>query len=70
MDERAQEPANYPHRLETCGYVPVRNDAAESGLWVINGARQVVYAKRTLSAQERAKAVRELVNWSGKQSKQ
>jgi hypothetical protein len=24
-----------PHRLEQCGYVPVRNDAAESGLFVI-----------------------------------
>ena len=25
-----------PHRLEQCGYVPVRNDAAEDGLWKIN----------------------------------
>ncbi len=34
-----------PHRLEQCGYVPVRNDAAEDGLFKINGRRQVVYAK-------------------------
>jgi hypothetical protein len=32
-----------PHRLESCGYVPVRNSSAESGLWVIAGKRQVVY---------------------------
>jgi hypothetical protein len=31
-----------PHRMETCGYVPVRNvDAPSDGLWVINAARQV-----------------------------
>jgi hypothetical protein len=31
-----------PHRFEECGYVAVRNDAATSGLWVIDGRRQVV----------------------------
>ncbi len=34
-----------PHRLEKCGYVPVRNDYAKDGLWKIYGARQAVYAK-------------------------
>ena len=38
-----------PHRLEKCGYVPVRNDAAVDGLWKINGKRQVVYARSALS---------------------
>ena len=28
-----------PHRLEACGYVPVRNEAANDGLWKINGKR-------------------------------
>ena len=34
-----------PHRLEGAGYEPVRNGAAKDGLWVINGRRQVVYAR-------------------------
>ena len=49
-----------PHRFEQCGYVPVRNDAAEDGLWVINKARQVVYAKASLSLRERFVAARRL----------
>jgi len=38
-----------PHRMERCGYVPVRNDTAEDGLWVINGRRQAVYARALTS---------------------
>ena len=49
-----------PRRLEACGYVPVRNDAAGDGLWRIGGKRQAVYAKKTLSAQERIAAARAL----------
>ena len=49
-----------PHRLEKCGYVRVRNDAAQDGLWKIDGARQVVYAKSILAIGERLKAAREL----------
>jgi hypothetical protein len=49
-----------PHRLEKCGYVPVRNDGAEDGLWVINGKRQVVYAKNSLSIKDRLSAARDL----------
>jgi hypothetical protein len=37
-----------PHRLEKCGYIPVRNSGAQDGLWVINGSRQVVYARKDL----------------------
>jgi hypothetical protein len=37
-----------PHRLETCGYVPIRNDAVKDGYWVVNGKRQAVYVKKTL----------------------
>src|SRR5262249_13201710 len=35
-----------PHRLDKCGYMPVRNDAAGDGLWKIKGKRQVVYARK------------------------
>jgi hypothetical protein len=49
-----------PHRLEQCGYVPVRNDAAKDGLWKINQARQVVYARDDLSIRDRIKAAQAL----------
>jgi hypothetical protein len=52
-----------PHRMEKCGYVPVRNDAAKDGLWKINGARQVVYAKSALSLHDRLKAAGKLCPW-------
>jgi Family of unknown function (DUF5906) len=45
-----------PHRLESCGYVPVRNDAAKDGLWKIKGARQVIYVKAELSVSDRLTA--------------
>jgi Family of unknown function (DUF5906) len=51
-----------PYRFEQCGYVPVRNEAAESGLWVINKVRQVVYAKSSLSLRDRLAAARRLVS--------
>jgi Family of unknown function (DUF5906) len=51
-----------PHRLERCGYVPVRNPLAKDGLWVVKGARRVVYAKATQSPEGRLKAARELAN--------
>jgi len=50
-----------PYRFEQCGYVPVRNDAATSGLWVINGTRQVIYAKASLPLRDQLKAARELI---------
>jgi hypothetical protein len=50
-----------PYRFEQCGYVPVRNDTAESGLWVINKKRQVVYAKASLSLRDRLAAVQKLI---------
>jgi hypothetical protein len=42
-----------PHRLESCGYVPVRNDAAKDGLWKIKGVRQVIYVKAELPVNDR-----------------
>jgi hypothetical protein len=51
-----------PHRLETCGYVPVRNEAAKDRMWVISGSRQVVYAKKELAIADRLKAATNLVH--------
>src|SRR5450631_778335 len=50
-----------PHRLEVCGYVPVRNDAAVDGYFVIGGKRQAIYARSELPISERFKAAAELV---------
>ena len=51
-----------PHRLEQCGYVPVRNPSATDGLWKVAAAiggsktRQVIYAKASLSPRDRIAA--------------
>ncbi|HET9245880.1 MAG TPA: hypothetical protein VFO15_08765 [Xanthobacteraceae bacterium] len=50
-----------PYRLESVGYVQVSNNAAKDGLWKINGRRQVIYARNDLSAADRLKAAREIV---------
>jgi hypothetical protein len=42
-----------PHRLESCGYVPVRNPTAKDGLWKVQGKRQVIYAKASLAVRDR-----------------
>jgi hypothetical protein len=49
-----------PHRMEECGYVPVRNPDAKDGLWKIQGKRQTVYAKASLSRGEQLKAARDV----------
>jgi hypothetical protein len=46
-----------PHRFNSAGYVPVRNEARETGLWVVGGVRQVVYAQKALAVRDRLKAV-------------
>jgi|AmaraimetFIIA100_FD_contig_101_753895_length_1828_multi_4_in_0_out_0_2 hypothetical protein len=50
-----------PHRLERCGYVPVRNPDADDGLWKIHGKRQVIYAKAELSPRDQYAAAGRLV---------
>jgi Family of unknown function (DUF5906) len=50
-----------PHRLEKCGYVPVRNDLADDGLWKVSGKRQVIYTRSTLSLVAQLKAARSLI---------
>ncbi len=49
-----------PHRLESVGYEPIRNDGAKDGRWVIDGRRQVVYAKTSLSIRDRHLAARKI----------
>ena len=57
MDRRNRR--QIPHRLESAGYVPVRNAAAPTdGLWKIGGKRQAVYAKSALSVRDRMAAAR------------
>jgi hypothetical protein len=50
-----------PYRMEKCGYLQVRNENDSTGLWSINGKRQVVYVKTTLSPPARIAAVKQLV---------
>jgi hypothetical protein len=49
-----------PHRLESVGYVPVRNPDADDGLWRINSRRQVIYGRSNLSYHGRLAAARKL----------
>ncbi len=48
------------YRIVDAGYEIVRNDVAKDGLWVVNGARKVIYAKKSLTIAERTKAARAL----------
>jgi hypothetical protein len=57
-----------PHRFEQCAYTPVRNGAADDGLWKIQKKRQVVYAKACLSLHDQLAAAGELAagkRWDG-----
>jgi hypothetical protein len=49
-----------PHRMEACGYVPVRNPDADDGLWKIADKRQAMYAKATLSLRDQLEAAAKL----------
>lgn len=53
-----------PHRLEKCGYVRVRREGSDDGLWKINDSRQTVYAKRTLPIRDRIAAATKLMDAS------
>jgi hypothetical protein len=59
LDDRKNRRA-LPYRLEKSGYVPVRNDAAKDGLWVIHGKRQAIYAKASLPLREQLQAASRL----------
>jgi DNA polymerase III delta prime subunit len=50
-----------PHRLETAGYVPVRNDADKhDGQWKVAGKRQTIYARKELSHHDRIVVANEI----------
>jgi DNA polymerase III delta prime subunit len=54
-------------RLETCGYVPVRNDAAKDGLFKVGTRRKAIYARSDLTLRDRFTAAQTLAgarNWS------
>lgn len=53
-----------PHRMESVGYIPVRNEMAKDHLWKLEGKRQVIYALKELSLRERIVAATELTEWS------
>ena len=48
-----------PYRMGSIGYVPVRNQNAKDGLWIIGGKRQSIYAKSELSHAEQTCAAKE-----------
>ncbi len=50
-----------PHRLERCGYAPVRNEAAADGLWKVRQRRMAIYAKTELPQRERLRAAHALL---------
>jgi hypothetical protein len=50
-----------PHRLARCGYIYCRNPDTEDGLWRIDGRRQTLYVKITLTPQERLQAALDYV---------
>src|SRR5262249_28343963 len=50
-----------PHRLEECGYTPVRNKNAKDGLWKIRGRRQTVYAQSHMTPRDKMEQIRKLI---------
>jgi Arm DNA-binding domain/Family of unknown function (DUF5906) len=48
-----------PHRMEAVGYVPMRNPDANSGLWVVDCERQVVYVRANLTMHDQLRAIKE-----------
>jgi hypothetical protein len=49
-----------PHRLEECGYEPVRNPSANDGLWKLSQGRKTIYARRELCVRDRIGAAEQL----------
>jgi hypothetical protein len=60
LRERRQR-RRIPNRLEACGYMSVKNPTANDGHFVVAGRRQVIYARRDLSPNERNEAAEQLV---------
>jgi len=47
-----------PHRLEECGYLPIRNPDRADGYWFLNGRRLRMYVSSTLTEREKMAAAR------------
>ena len=47
-----------PHRMEKCGYKPIKNPDAADGYWKVKGARTAIYAKAELSPRDQIEAAR------------
>jgi hypothetical protein len=58
MDRRNRR--SIPHRMERCGYTQVRNPNADDGQWRLQGKRQNIYAKASLTPREQIEAARKL----------
>ena len=48
------------YRLESCGYVAVRNQAAKDGMYKVGDRRKVIYAKSSMSLRDRLMAAQKL----------
>jgi Family of unknown function (DUF5906) len=48
----------FSHRMEDCGYTPVRNDTTKQGLWQVNGGRRIIYGRSDMAYASQMKAVR------------
>jgi hypothetical protein len=59
LDDRKNR-RTVPYRLEKCGYVPVRNDTAKDGLWVVNKKRQAIYVKISMTLRDQLKAAAQI----------
>lgn len=60
------------HKIHAAGYEVIRNDTVKDGMWVIKGARKVIYASNSLTVAERHKAATRLAAgdlWCGDQWK-
>jgi hypothetical protein len=54
------------HRLESVGYVSVRNDADKhDGQWKIGGRRQAVYGQKDLSMRDKIAAIQAIIKCAG-----
>jgi hypothetical protein len=49
-----------PHRLERCGYVAI-GSSTKDRLWVVDGKRQVIYARADLPLADQFRAAEALV---------
>ena len=55
LDDRKNN-RSFPHRLDKCGYVAIRNPDRKDGCWLIGKKRQVVYARKDLLPVDQYKA--------------